>query len=56
MEMYKKPIMKIVELEKVDVLTCSSPDFPNAPCNEGHGHSVCKANGNICHVAIEPVE
>lgn len=24
MEMYKKPIMKIVELEKVDVLTCSS--------------------------------
>lgn len=23
MEMYKKPVMEIVELEKVDVLTCS---------------------------------
>ena len=33
MEMYKKPVMEILELEKVDVLTCS------ANCQDGNcGH------------------
>lgn len=42
MEMYKKPIMKIVELEKVDVLTASGT-CPVAGC----GYSGTGLNGHI---------
>lgn len=46
MEMYKKPIMKIVELEKVDVLTCSQT-VNGLACQEGHDtHNLCN---DSCH-------
>lgn len=43
MKQYKKPLMKIVELEKVDVLTCS--------CTTHNGvHSDCEiANFSGCN-------
>lgn len=40
MEMYKKPVMKIVELEKVDVLTCSQS---GSDCGHAH-HWDCQKN------------
>ena len=50
MEMYKKPVMEIVELEKVDVLTCSwncktgiDENSQYTLC-DGHPHSQCVKN------------
>lgn len=44
MEMYKKPVMEIVELEKVDVLTCSWSEN----CTKDHPHSQCSTNNYEC--------
>lgn len=40
MKQYKKPLMKIVELEKVDVLTCSQ----NVNCTKYETHTECLTN------------
>lgn len=45
MEMYQKPVMKITELEKVDVLTCSQLhnfDGQKAVCSVHSHHNECE--------------
>lgn len=48
MELYKKPVMEIVELEKVDVLTCSQQWVGKCGCTENHVHSEA-IDCNVCH-------
>lgn len=49
MEMYKKPVMEIVELEKVDVLTCSY-DLNDVKCTTHTSHWQCELTEGIpCH-------
>lgn len=51
MELYKKPVMEILELEKVDVLTCSLP----GGCSLDHVHSVaCSKEGDGCGCPYAP--
>lgn len=44
MEMYKKPVMEIVELEKVDVLTCSAEHN----CQVHQSHMTCEQRPDEC--------
>lgn len=59
MEMYKKPVMEIVELEKVDVLTCSQwVNGVKCPNSLHSNHEQCKAANLTCHPtqSAEPLD
>lgn len=55
MKQYKKPLMKIVELEKVDVLTTSCPGCTNKNWN-GPDHGVTDGCDVDCTAHISSTE
>jgi hypothetical protein len=47
MEMYKKPVMDIIDLERIDVLTCSKDESLNGSHYENDGcASDCETHSN----------